>query len=575
MREPVGQLRSRDWVYDAEHYWHKAFESSTAYGVALILAARRTTELNFHFFHETYKACKRGGGGSRTSMEDSDKEAIVIDGSVDGESGAPAQNHESTRSARNELEPACTLDFHCDRAEILRVLDDMLHGESFVAGFGQIINEMRILEGERAEALGNSPAKKAENPRNTNEDEATVAHEETLQPSQSLTVAQASEALKVELFDVLRELHTDITTGGHEDVCVPATLVQAAMQEVASVSNIAMSRLHVAQLHNEPEVWRRAKETEQDLSSVPRAAAGGASRPPTYDLQFHSDLGTHRNEIVPKLCRQIGCRNYLEIGVMNGDCAAAVLMDQWKYSREDEAALQDNGQGRETLTLLKTMHLIDPFENATAAYYDQMAPWSVDYKLQQRRRLKVSQRFAGFREDASFPRLLENKASVEVEPNRPQVKLHFKTSREARRDFEHFLSEKLHHAQEHEGHTLQPLTTSTTQSSSTRHDPLFDLIFIDGDHSYQETLYDLEAWSELVRPGGIVAVHDYSADCVNCEFEVVRAIDDFFGRRRRTRLKVDLNVNSTSSNSKFPSPTPTRSRTVLHASPDVLVWFYV
>jgi predicted O-methyltransferase YrrM len=39
-------------------------------------------------------------------------------------------------------------------------------------------------------------------------------------------------------------------------------------------------------------------------------------------------------------------------------------------------------------------------------------------------------------------------------------------------------------------------------------EPPADLIFIDGDHSYEGLTDDWKAWSPLVRPGGAVALHD-------------------------------------------------------------------
>lgn len=36
----------------------------------------------------------------------------------------------------------------------------------------------------------------------------------------------------------------------------------------------------------------------------------------------------------------------------------------------------------------------------------------------------------------------------------------------------------------------------------------FDFVLIDGDHSYEGLREDWEAWSPLVAPGGIVALHD-------------------------------------------------------------------
>jgi predicted O-methyltransferase YrrM len=39
-----------------------------------------------------------------------------------------------------------------------------------------------------------------------------------------------------------------------------------------------------------------------------------------------------------------------------------------------------------------------------------------------------------------------------------------------------------------------------------------DLLFIDGDHSYEGVKRDFELYAPLVRPGGIVALHDILAD---------------------------------------------------------------
>jgi predicted O-methyltransferase YrrM len=37
-----------------------------------------------------------------------------------------------------------------------------------------------------------------------------------------------------------------------------------------------------------------------------------------------------------------------------------------------------------------------------------------------------------------------------------------------------------------------------------------DLLWIDGDHSYEGVKYDLSAWKDLVRVGGVLSAHDYS-----------------------------------------------------------------
>jgi len=41
---------------------------------------------------------------------------------------------------------------------------------------------------------------------------------------------------------------------------------------------------------------------------------------------------------------------------------------------------------------------------------------------------------------------------------------------------------------------------------------LIDMIFIDGDHSYEGCSGDIEAWHNHVKPGGIIAIHDYEKD---------------------------------------------------------------
>ncbi|WP_420422142.1 class I SAM-dependent methyltransferase [Simkania sp.] len=49
-----------------------------------------------------------------------------------------------------------------------------------------------------------------------------------------------------------------------------------------------------------------------------------------------------------------------------------------------------------------------------------------------------------------------------------------------------------------------------------------DLVFIDGDHSYEAVKHDILNWKKKVRPGGILAGHDYSSDFPS----VVQAVHD-------------------------------------------------
>jgi hypothetical protein len=63
-------------------------------------------------------------------------------------------------------------------------------------------------------------------------------------------------------------------------------------------------------------------------------------------------------------------------------------------------------------------------------------------------------------------------------------------------------------------------------------DHSFDFVYIDARHDYDSVLEDLEAWCTKVRPGGILAGHDYvDGDLPEGEFYVKSAVDEFFGAR--------------------------------------------
>lgn len=55
-------------------------------------------------------------------------------------------------------------------------------------------------------------------------------------------------------------------------------------------------------------------------------------------------------------------------------------------------------------------------------------------------------------------------------------------------------------------------------------DDFFDVAFIDGDHSYEQTKKDILAWWPLVAPGGYLGGHDYRADK---NYGVIQAVDEF------------------------------------------------
>lgn len=58
-----------------------------------------------------------------------------------------------------------------------------------------------------------------------------------------------------------------------------------------------------------------------------------------------------------------------------------------------------------------------------------------------------------------------------------------------------------------------------------------DFVFIDGDHSYESCLNDLNIWYDYVKPGGIFSGHDYTLPGVNKaiqEFRKAKNIKGFF-----------------------------------------------
>ncbi|MCC6809954.1 MAG: class I SAM-dependent methyltransferase [Deltaproteobacteria bacterium] len=57
--------------------------------------------------------------------------------------------------------------------------------------------------------------------------------------------------------------------------------------------------------------------------------------------------------------------------------------------------------------------------------------------------------------------------------------------------------------------------TSTTMAKAVNEESL-DFVYIDGDHSYNGVTADLKAWWPLVKPGGIIAGHDWIPDGWRC-----------------------------------------------------------
>jgi predicted O-methyltransferase YrrM len=55
---------------------------------------------------------------------------------------------------------------------------------------------------------------------------------------------------------------------------------------------------------------------------------------------------------------------------------------------------------------------------------------------------------------------------------------------------------------------VKPLMMSSQEAAFLLRDHVFDLVFLDGDHSYQQTLKDIAWWLPKVAPEGILCGHD-------------------------------------------------------------------
>lgn len=53
-----------------------------------------------------------------------------------------------------------------------------------------------------------------------------------------------------------------------------------------------------------------------------------------------------------------------------------------------------------------------------------------------------------------------------------------------------------------------------TEWLENHHDSQADMVFIDGDHSYEGCRDDILNWLPNIKPGGIIAVHDYKKETV-------------------------------------------------------------
>jgi hypothetical protein len=76
------------------------------------------------------------------------------------------------------------------------------------------------------------------------------------------------------------------------------------------------------------------------------------------------------------------------------------------------------------------------------------------------------------------------------------------------------------------------LRLTSVEAAGDLADASLDFVYIDARHDYDSVLEDLEAWFPKVRPGGIIAGHDYvDGTFPSGAFGVKSAVDEFFGDR--------------------------------------------
>jgi GT2 family glycosyltransferase len=101
---------------------------------------------------------------------------------------------------------------------------------------------------------------------------------------------------------------------------------------------------------------------------------------------------------------------------------------------------------------------------------------------------------------------------------------------------------------------IVPILTSSVRAATLFPNESVDFCFIDGDHSYESVTADLNAWWPKIRPGGMLAGHDYRGTAA-WTIGLTPAVHDFFGVTdaahpkaancwAMTKLKVSLANNT-------------------------------
>jgi len=78
----------------------------------------------------------------------------------------------------------------------------------------------------------------------------------------------------------------------------------------------------------------------------------------------------------------------------------------------------------------------------------------------------------------------------------------------------------------------QLLRTTGVEAAQQFEDHSLDLVYIDGDHSYEFVSNDIRAWWPKIRPGGILSGHDYTPGNPQKDhvYGVIQAVDEHCDR---------------------------------------------
>jgi predicted O-methyltransferase YrrM len=81
---------------------------------------------------------------------------------------------------------------------------------------------------------------------------------------------------------------------------------------------------------------------------------------------------------------------------------------------------------------------------------------------------------------------------------------------------------------------VEKIKDYSVEASSKFEDASLDLVYIDGCHSYDAVISDIDSWLPKVKPGGYISGHDYFGKNKDRVTEVRKAVDERFASPDKT-----------------------------------------